>query len=249
MSKRTRENKTGGRDRQKPAAGGKNQFRLVLGVVIVVAVAIVGYSIATNSVGTAATEPVELEGIENPARLIELAQGVEMGNPDAPLTMLEFADFQCPGCASFATQVKPMINMSYIDAGQLRFVYHDFPLEQHRNSFLASRSARCALDQGLFWEYHDLLYQDQPRWAAAANPISMFVEHARGLGADVATFESCVNSDMHADVVTANLILGQQLGVSGTPSIMLSEGGGMATRIGSFDFETIQQAVDAVLER
>ncbi|MEX0979615.1 MAG: thioredoxin domain-containing protein [Gemmatimonadota bacterium] len=223
------------------------RFRLVFGVVAVFAVAIVGYSIATNASSGAVTGPVELEGIDDPARLIELAQGVEMGDPGAPLTMIEFADFQCPSCAGFALQVKPMVNMSYIEDGSVRFVYYDFPLSQHGNSFLASRSARCAQDQDLFWEYHDALYRDQPRWAAAANPVSIFVEHARALGADADTFRSCVNSDRHAEVVTANMRLGEQLGVSGTPSIMLSQGGGMATRIRSYDFETIRETVENAL--
>lgn len=224
---------------------------VILAIVAVIGVAAVGYSLASNSLGSggAVTGPVEVEGLDDPARLIELARGIERGDPDAPLTMLEFADFQCPACGTFATQVKPMVDMSYVDAGQVRFVFHDFPLEQHQNSFIAHRSARCAGDQDLYWEFHDALFGNQAQWSASGNPISLFLGYARELGADVSSFESCVRSDAHAETVTANIVLGQQLGVSSTPTLMLSEGRGMATRLQSFDFESIRGTVEEALER
>lgn len=248
MSRRTKENKSAVRGEKNPGGSDMKRVYLILALVGVIGIAAVGYSVASNAMGEAVTQPVPIEGSDDPARLVAIAEGVERGDPDASVTLLEFADYQCPGCGSFAMQVKPMVDMTYVDPGQVKFVFYDFPLEQHQNSFIAHRSARCAGDQDLYWEFHDALFGNQRSWSASGNPIPLFLDYARDLGADVSSFESCVKSDRHAEVVSANALLGQQLGVSSTPTLMLSEGSGMATRISSPDFESVQRAIDGALE-
>ncbi len=224
-----------------------NRLYWVLGAVAVLAIAIFGYTIGNSGLGTAATSPVELE-MQDSESLVELAQGKTMGQPAAPVTIVEFGDYQCPGCGAFASQVKPQIEREYVASGQAKFVFYDFPLVSiHPHAFLAARAARCAGDQDLFWEYHNEVFRNQSTWSQQQSVVSPFMDYAETVGADVDAFEGCLKSDRHADVVTANMRLGEELGISGTPTIMISRGGGMARRLQSFDFASVQQAVEALL--
>lgn len=232
------------------AVGGSKTSTLtwVLGGVAVVAIAVLGYTVGSRAFGDMARSPVELD-VESDQELVSLAQGVVLGDPDAPVTVVEFGDFQCPGCAAFARQVKPLVDRQLVEPGRASFVFYDFPLVgMHGNAFLAARAARCAGDQDRFWDYHDLLFQNQSRWATDSSPAGRFVSYAEELGLDMDAFESCLRSDRHARTVTANMRLGEALGVSGTPTVMVSEGQGMANRLMSNDFASIRDAVEEALE-
>jgi len=224
------------------------KFYYVFGAVFVVGAAAVMYSLGANSFGAAASEPIEIEGLDDMSTLVALAQGVTKGDPDAPVTIVEFADYQCPGCGSFALSVKPQIDLSYVETGKAKFVYYDFPLISiHAHSFLAARTARCAADQDRFWDYQNLLFRNQANWAADSAPMGKFLGYAADLGMDEQAFEGCVKSDRHADVVSANMRLAYELGIDGTPTVMISAGGGMARRLNSFDFQSIQSVVEELL--
>jgi len=228
--------------------GGTSRIALLLGAVAVVAVAIIVMRVGGNALSGMVTEPIEVEGLDDAARLVELAQGMELGDPNAPVTILEFGDFQCPGCASFATQVKPLIESVYVNEGSAKFVFYDFPVPAgHPNAFLAARASRCAADQGAYWEYHRRLFDAQPAWSASGSPAGLFVRYAGDLELDSGTFESCLRSDQHAATVTAQMQLGVALGVGGTPTVMVSRGEGRATRVANTSFPAIQEAVDALL--
>jgi protein-disulfide isomerase len=157
-----------------------------------------------------------------------------MGDEDAPVTIVEFGDYQCPGCAYFALTVKPQIEAELVETGKAQFVFHDFPLvgSGHPHSFLAARAVRCAMDQDRGWEYHDAIFYNQTRWSPMGDPTNEFVSYATQLGLDTGQFNSCLRSDMHAEVVSANLRLGQELGVNGTPTVLVGGGDGQARRIG-----------------
>jgi protein-disulfide isomerase len=224
------------------------KFYWVLGAIAVVGVAAVGYSMSSSALGSAAREPVSVEGLEDMARLAEVAQGVTKGNPDAPITIMEFGDYQCPGCGNFALGVKPQMELAYVQTGKAKFIFYDFPLISiHPNAFLAARSARCAQDQDKFWEYHDALYRNQSSWSADPQPIGRFAGYAGAVGMDEEAFEACVNSDQHAEVVSANLRLAETLGLPGTPSIMIGTSGGNPRRLQDFDFQSIQAVVEELL--
>jgi protein-disulfide isomerase len=226
-----------------------SKFYWVLGAVAVLGIAIVGYSVGSDALGAAATEPIDMEAFDNQAQLVELAQGVTKGDEDAPITIVEFADYQCPGCGSFALSVKPQVELAYVQSGKAKFVYYDFPLISiHAHAFLAARAARCAGDQELFWEYQDVLFRNQPSWSAKSDVTRDFLAYAENVGAEADAFEACLRSDRYADVVSANLRLAQELGLNGTPTIMVSQGQGMARRLNNFDFQSIQAVVDPMLE-
>jgi protein-disulfide isomerase len=224
------------------------KFYWILGAVAVLGIAAVGYSVGSNALGKAATEPVEVAGLDNMETLVSMAQGVTKGDPAAPITIAEFSDYQCPGCGAFALTVKPQLDLMYVQTGKAKFVYYDFPLISiHPHSFLAARAGRCANDQGKFWEFQQVIFRNQSTWAGKAQVEGDFVDYAGEAGADKDAFEACLKSDAHADLVSANLRLAEQLGIEGTPTVMISMGRGMARRLLSFDYQSIQSAIEALI--
>ena len=199
--------------------------------------------------GEVAVAPVEFEGMEDAPTVVGLAQGVTMGNPDAPVTIAEFADFQCPGCAGFAGQIKPQIDLAYLQSDQVKFVFYDYPLVTiHPHAFLAARAARCAGDQDRFWEYHDALFRNQRAWSMSQGaPLGLFEDYAAEAGLEASTFRACLRSDQHALTVTANMLLGNLLGVTGTPTLMVSQGDGTARRLSDNSFQAVRAAVDPLI--
>ncbi|MDX1492621.1 MAG: DsbA family protein [Longimicrobiales bacterium] len=225
--------------------GGSNTLFYVLGAVAVVGVGVVAYTAGATALSSAATEPVELE-IGSDEELVALAQGVTMGDPSAPVTILEFGDYQCPACGAFAIQAKPPIQQQLVNTGEAKFVFYDFPLIQiHPNAFLAARAARCAGDQGAYWEYHDQLFRNQSRWSTANLPTSAYEDYAAEVGIDEEQFSDCLNSDAFADVVTANMQLGNRMSVSGTPTVFINAGG-QTRRLNSYDITSIREAIESM---
>ena len=217
----------------------------VLGAVAVIGVGLVAYSVGASAFSSAATEPVALE-IENDEQLVALAQGVTLGDESAPVTIVEFGDYQCPACGSFALQFKPQIEARFVDTGEAKFVFYDFPITNiHPNAFLAARAARCAGDQGAYWEYHHLLFQNQVRWSSANLPTSAFEDYAEQVGIDVGQFADCLNSDRFADVVTANFELGNRMGVGGTPTVLVNAEG-QTRRLNDYSIAGIEAAIQAM---
>lgn len=236
-----------GEDRraQREAQSDMKKFYYLFGVVAAIGIGVVGYNVGNSMLGSAATAPVELGELDN-AALSRLAQGVTKGDAGAPVTIVEFGDYQCPGCASFAMSVEPQIMGTLVQSGQAKFTFFDFPLISiHPNAFLAARAARCADDQGKYWEYHETLFRNQARWSAATMPASAFEDYADEVGMDGGAFGSCLNSDRYADVVTANMELGTRMGVSGTPTIMLNANGQTRT-LNAYDFQSINAAIQAM---
>ena len=236
--------------------GDLKAFYVVLGATAVVAAGALAWSALGSGLGSAATLPVVsiVEGeFENLGELVAMATGVERGDPNAPITILEFGDFQCPACQQFATFVKPQLDLAYVEAGIARFVFHDYPIVSgHPHSFLASRGARCALDQGeqYFWPFHDQLFAHQSTWSLSQSPpMSAFEDYASTIGLDGGEFEACLDSDRFADVVSANMRLGIELGVSGTPTIFVSRGGGMGVRVNRWnEADAFRTVIDRLME-
>ncbi len=225
------------------------KFYWILGVVAVVGMGAVGYQVASHRMGKAATAPVALKGLDDPSALMKAAEGVTKGSPDAPITIIEFGDYECPACGVFTLQVQPEIERAYVEAGKVKFIFYDYPLVSiHPTSFLVARAARCANDQDRFWQYHAELYRKQDGWMMKQDPIDLLVSYAKGLGMDSGAFERCVRSDRHADVVTANLKLARQLGLNSTPTIMVGLEKSMPRKLeGDFSFKSVKAVVDQLL--
>ena len=173
------------------------------------------------------------------------------GDPDAPVTVVEFSDFQCPFCARFYTQTLPALEENYIDTGKIKLVYRDMPLANlHPNAHTAHIAAECADEQGKFWEYHDVLFEKQNQW----NRISLddatnnFKEYAIELGLNSASFDICLLSQSMADEVNADLSAAGQYGATGTPTFFIgNEKDGFVKLVGAQPFSAFQAAIDAIL--
>jgi protein-disulfide isomerase len=203
---------------------GMKPFYLILGGIAVVGIAAIAWVVMRNKTSDVAISPVEVPGADNPQALVEKAKGVSVGSDAAPVKMLVFSDYQCPYCAEFASMIEPAIVKEFVPTGKLQFVYYDYPLGgAHKYSFLAARAARCAGEQNKFWEYHDMVFGKQSEWAAEEGmPLKTLLGYGNDLGLDAGAFKSCVDSDKYQDIVSANHLLGEKLGVNATPTIFVN---------------------------
>lgn len=230
------------------AGGNLRRFYIVFGIIAALGLGAVGFVVASNVMGTAVSEPVDLEGAGDLRLLTEMATPVTMGSEDAPVTLIVFEDYLCGHCSMFSLNEKPMVEQNLVATGQARLVYYDYPLNPQLGSFIAARAARCAGDQDRFWDYHNMLMRNQTTWGRASNKIASFEEYAEDLGLDTGTFKGCLNSDRHAEVVTANLELARALGLPGTPSVLVGTGNGMSRRLPTYYYQDIKAAVDSLIE-
>ena len=136
-----------------------------------------------------------------------------LGPEDAPIVIVEFSDFRCPYCATFHTQTLYPLLEQY--EGQIRFVYRDFPVV---GGELAALASECADDQGVFWEYHELLFENQ----GALTSEDALIEMADQLEVHVDTFTSCLQDRVHSDEVEGDFADAVSYGLRGTPSFFIN---------------------------
>jgi protein-disulfide isomerase len=161
-----------------------------------------------------------------------------LGSTTAPVTIVEFSDFQCPFCQSVAPTLKQVLK-TYGD--KVRIVWKDFPLTQiHPEAFKAGEAAHCAGEQGKFWEYHDRLFANQE--ALQADSLKTY---AADLGLDTATFNACVDASKYGDRVREGVAQGSRLGVNSTPTLYVN--GRMLA--GAQPYEVIAAVIDEELAR
>ena len=167
------------------------------------------------------------------------------GNPDAPITIIEYSDFQCPFCLRHFENTMPQLQ-GYIDAGQVRYIFKDFPIRTiHPQAQKAHESARCARELGgenAFWEMHSLLFSSQAEWAGAENHVAILKRLATEMDFGQ-SFDECLDSNRHAAPVNADLVEGQSFGVSGTPAFFIN--GQQVT--GAQPFPAFQQIIEGLL--
>ncbi|MBL0939224.1 MAG: thioredoxin domain-containing protein [Gemmatimonadaceae bacterium] len=189
--------------------------------------AVIGIILIAGGAGiwtTMQKKPVSIEAA--PGAALPAAEGYLRGNPNAPISIIEFADFECPGCGQFATLQGPDIKTRIVDAGLANFRFFDFPLTAiHPNTIAAHMAAACANDQGKFWEMHDLIFAGQYDWngQATSNPRKFMDGYAKQLGLDMTAFASCFDTQKHLPRIQANAKMGQERGVGSTPTIMIND--------------------------
>ena len=173
------------------------------------------------------------------------------GNPNAPVTIVEYSDFQCPFCLRFFQQTLPLIEKNYIDTGKIKFVYKDLPLDSlHPNARAAHIAAECADEQGKFWEYHDVLFEKQPQWSnlASSKLQNKFTEFATDMGLKAAKFKSCMQSPNIADEVNKDTLEAASYGATGTPTFFIgNEEDGFVKLVGAQPYQTFQAVIDSRL--
>ena len=138
------------------------------------------------------------------------------GDLDAPVTVIEFSDYQCPFCARHARETLPAIVENYIETGKVRYVFMDLPLQSiHPLAFKAALAGRCAAEQGMFWEMHDRLFANQ-------RSLEPFSDHAEAIGLNVTRFESCLEDPDQAAALREDLGLASKAGAGSTPYFLLA---------------------------
>ena len=141
-----------------------------------------------------------------------------LGRPDAPVTMVEFTDLECPFCRQFHVTAFEQIKKNYIDTGKVRFVSRDLPLPFHPNAQIAAQAARCAGDQNKFWEMRHVITLN-----AAALSRAAMTQFAGELGLDVASFDGCVTTERHKAAIDRDVADAQAADVNGTPTFVLGK--------------------------
>lgn len=152
----------------------------------------------------------------------KLLAGAEFvkGDDDAPITMVEFTDYECPFCTRYYTETYGQIMKDYVDTGKVRYITRDLPLSFHPQAKPAALAARCAGDQGKYYEMHDLLFENQTSWSTG-NAAEAFEGYAREIGLNVSQYTSCYEANTHNEAIDADLALAQEMGIGGTPSFVI----------------------------
>ncbi len=161
------------------------------------------------------------------------------GKKDAPVTIIEFSEYQCPFCKRFVDGAYAQILKEYVDTGKVKYVFRDFPLGFHDQAKPAAEAAECAGDQGKYWEYHDLLFKNQASLSAAN-----YKKWAKDLGLDTTKFNTCVDTNKHKAEVEKDFADGQKAGVSGTPAFFIN--GKMIS--GAQPYSVFKQEIEAALK-
>jgi protein-disulfide isomerase len=168
---------------------------------------------------------------------IEVGDAPVRGNPKAPVTIVEFSDFQCPFCA----RARPTVNrVREVYGDKVRFVFRHFPLNFHPQAEKAGEAAACAREQGKFWEMHDRLWANPGKLQPAE-----LKEHAAALGLDAGAFGQCLDSGRYAGLVQQDIEQGARYGVSGTPAFFVNG----RPLVGAQPFESFAQVIDDELQR
>lgn len=145
------------------------------------------------------------------------------GSAEAPITIYEIADFQCPACRMFFTETEPALMRDYVATGKARFIYVNFPLVQlHQNAAAAHEFAMCAARQNHFWPIHDLLYRHQDSWATLADPAPYFYQLADSAKLDTPALKACLSSGVERDLIQAEAQAAYRAGVNSTPSFIIN---------------------------
>ena len=141
------------------------------------------------------------------------------GNPDAPVTIEEFGDFECPPCSSMAPYLDDRVNEF---KPHVRLVFRNFPLSAHKHAHEAALAAEAAGMQGKFWEMHDVLYREQSTWSKGDNPHELFDAYAGTIGLNVAEFNKDMESEKVKERVDSDHARGLSLGIKMTPTVFIN---------------------------
>ena len=178
-----------------------------------------------------------------------MVDGTTMGDPNAPVVLQVFEDFQCPSCRQYSQDIEPSVIDAYVATGKVRYEFHQYPFLDDsaatKESDQAANASMCASEQNRFWDYHDTVFANWNGENQGAYTDKRLVAFAEAIGLDMTEFNSCFESNKYKDQINADLNLGTQLGVTGTPSVFVN---GKIVKPGYIpSFQDIQQAVDAAL--
>jgi protein-disulfide isomerase len=191
-------------------------------------------------------EVIPITPIERP-----FVDGRALGSEDAKVVIEVFEDFQCPSCKNFSSSIEPQIINELVAAGNVRYVFRHYPFIDNAapgsESDQAAHASMCASDMGRFWDYKDILYANWDGENQGSFSDKRLIAFAEKLGLDMEAFQACFDENPHEEMINADYELGQQMGVSGTPSVFVNQVqvATVPNRVPSY--EEIKAAVQAAL--
>jgi protein-disulfide isomerase len=211
--------------------------------------AVTGTGSATDRVAGAPPASADPEREESRQALMALARResadpVALGDPDAPVVMIAYSDFQCPFCGSYARDTEPLLIERYVDSGVLRIEWRDFPY-LGVESDLAARAGRAAAEQGRFWEFHHAMFAEQPPPNSGRVDEDYLLDRARAVGLDTDRFRNDLGSPQVAEAVARDFQEGQAIGVTGTPAFLVNDQPIIGAQPVEVFMQVIEQAADA----
>lgn len=172
-----------------------------------------------------------------------------LGDPKARVTIIEFADYQCPFCRSFWKDTLPRLKKEYVDTGKVKIVFRDFPQPGHPEATASAMAAECAEDQGQYWPYHDKIFREQDRRGREGEVVRFRAADLKRWGADIgleaAAFNECIDSGRHKDEVAKDYADAVGVGIQGTPVFFVN---GRAL-FGAHPFATFQKVIEEELSK
>lgn len=200
-------------------------------------------AVAAGTAQTGQQQQGQAQVPTGPVKISLKSDAPYLGNKDAKVVVVEYADYQCPFCEQWYKNVYPELKSKYIETGKIKFVYQDFAF-LGADSTAAAEAAQCAKEQGKFWEYHDYLFSNQGQenggWAKAENQKKF----AKTLGLNTSKFNSCLDTHKYAQEVQNQTAAGKSYGVTGTPTTFING----QSFVGAQPFATFQQAIDNALK-
>ena len=171
-----------------------------------------------------------------------------LGDPDAPITLVEFGDYQCHYCNVFFQSIEKDIVKNYVDTGKVKIIFKDYNIIGE-DSVKASQGAHCANDQGLFWEYHDILYSnwtgENNGWASSEN-LAIF---AQQIGLNMNKWSECMNKGSHSQIILKSNDDARTLQLTGTPAFFIINSEGEVSKLfGAQPFKVFKKIFDEQLE-
>lgn len=203
-------------------------------------------AVKENTVPPAAPTPQE--------GTVSITNDPVLGKKDAPVTIVEFSDFECPFCKRAFTEVLPQLKKEYIETGKVKLVYKDFPLDFHANAQKEAEAAQCAFDEGgdsAYYQFHDSIFT-QTKGNGTGLALTELPLIAQKLGLDQAKFQQCLDSGKNEQEVKDDMAEGEKVGVSGTPSWVIGKSNGDSIEgkliVGAQPYAALKAVIDSALE-
>ena len=212
--------------------------QMIRNMIVLTGVALLFAAIVIYMANRPVGEIVEVEPKDRP-----IAVGKTLGDPEAPVVMEVFEDFQCPACRLFTEEVEPQVVEEYVTSGSVYLIYRHYAFigPESRN---AAKASMCAAEQERFWDYHDIIFANQTGENIGAFSDRRLEAFAETIGLDVAEFNTCFGEKRYENEINEDFVLGQGLSITGTPSIAIN-----GQLLPDFQYFTVQQAIEAQLNQ
>ena len=218
----------------------------ILAILLIISMFTGGFGIGSNSQPAQAEQVAQVaqprEEVKPSAPSADISSLIDddavEGDANAPVTIIEWSDYECPFCARFYSQTLGQIRSNYIETGKVKLVYRDFPLSFHANAQKAAEAAECAGEQDKYYEMHNKLFEE-----GVDGGVTSFKQYAKDIGLDTSKFNDCLDSGTMAQEIAKDFQDGQAVGITGTPGFIIN--GKLVS--GAQPYSVFEQVIEAAL--